>query len=179
MISLWKCFSGSFSLLNQTDLIILLFDLFLFFLTMMLFSSQSSSSFSSSLAVSRGRLSESFRKDFLRYDFPLKSYHAAQSAKVKCSRLAVRFAYLFNIYLMSFIGFKSCTLSLGRAVFINSTSHDDFFIGSCKTIYTASCALISTLFKNLFPMSRTCCFMLELPFLALAYACRKSSLIPF
>ena len=62
---------------------------------------------------------------------------------------------------------------------MNSTSRDDFFIGSCKTIYTASCALISTLFKNLFPMSRTCCFMLDLPFLASTHAYHKSSLVPF
>ena len=43
----------------------------------------------------------------------------------------------------------------------------------------ASCALISTLFKNLFPVALTCCLMLEFPYLASVHACHKSSLIPF
>ena len=42
------------------------------------------------------------------------------------------------MFLISSIGFRSSTLSLGGDVFINMICRDDFLIGSCNTIYTAS-----------------------------------------
>ena len=64
-----------------------------------------------------------------------------------------------SISMISLKLFKSLTLSSGGEILTNTPWWDDFLIGNCNTIYTASCALISTLFRNLLPISLTCCLI--------------------
>lgn len=67
---------------------------------------------------------------------------------------------------------------LGNQVFVETTCQDDSFIGIVNKI-NSFMGTYSSLSRNLFPISQTCCLIVKLPFLALAQACHKSSLIPF
>ena len=95
----------------------------------------------------------------------LKSYHATKFAKVIFSnclgRLLIHPHRFLHTHHPSVVfhsnGFNNFTLSSGGEVCTNTICLEAFLIGDCKTIYTASWALISTLLINLLPMSLTCC----------------------
>lgn len=70
-----------------------------------------------------------------------------------------------SISLTSLSGFKTLIISLGVEVFINTTRRDALRIESCRTMYTASCALILTLSHYLLPISLTCCIWWNWSFL--------------
>ena len=70
-----------------------------------------------------------------------------------------------SISLTLLSAFKTLILSLEVEVFINTTRRDALRIESCRTMYTASCALILTLSHYLLPISLTCCIWWNWSFL--------------
>ena len=55
------------------------------------------------------------------------------------------------------------THSSGELLFIKTKSREEPFIGNCKQMSAASCALMFTALRNLLPTSFVCCFTIRLP----------------